>query len=113
LLRRRYLQQIRVANAKAHRFRHTLATEILAKGYTVEDAANILGDDPATIRRYYLKWSPAYQARTVEIMAAIHGGLGTPRAQTKNSETTDVVSIPYGMLEVGVEPTCPVKGAGF
>ena len=33
----------------AHRFRHRLATGILAKGGTVEDAANILGDSPATL----------------------------------------------------------------
>ena len=56
---------------------------------------------------------PPSQARTVEIMVAIHGGVGTPWAHDKNSDTTDVVSVPNGMLEVGVEPTCPVKGAGF
>jgi site-specific recombinase XerD len=41
-----------VKNAHSHRFRHTLASSILASGGTVEDAANILGDSPDVIRRY-------------------------------------------------------------
>jgi integrase len=32
-----------VPNAHSHRFRHTLATEILSQGGTIEDASNILG----------------------------------------------------------------------
>lgn len=48
-----------VERAHAHRFRHTLATEVLVKGGTIEDAANILGDSPATIEKYYAKWSVA------------------------------------------------------
>ena len=75
-------QESGVPNAHAHRFRHTLTTEILVKGGTIEDAANILGDSPATIRKYYAKWSVAYQARTVEIMQRVHG---TPVAHRKIS----------------------------
>ena len=62
-----------VAGAHCHRFRHTLATEVLSSGGSIEDAANILGDSPAIIRRHYLKWSPAYQKRTVDVLARIHG----------------------------------------
>ena len=62
-----------VERAHNHRFRHTLATEILVKGGTIEDAANILGDDPATISKHYTKWSVSYQSRTVEIMGRVHG----------------------------------------
>jgi integrase len=45
----------KVPDAHVHRFRHTLATEILATAGTIEDAANILGDSPATIRKHYAK----------------------------------------------------------
>jgi site-specific recombinase XerD len=62
-----------VSGAHAHRFRHTLSTEILVSGGSIEDAANILGDSPAIIRKHYLKWSTAYQRRTVEVLARIHG----------------------------------------
>ena len=62
-----------VVRAHAHRFRHTLATEILANGGSLEDAANILGDSPAIIRKHYLRWSPAYQQRTVEVLTRVHG----------------------------------------
>ena len=41
-----------VANAHAHRFRHTLATEILIEGGTIEDCVNILGDCPDMIRKH-------------------------------------------------------------
>jgi integrase len=36
----------RVPGAHAHRFRHTLATEILEAGGTFEDAAEVLGNSP-------------------------------------------------------------------
>ena len=62
----------RVRNAHAHRFRHTLATEILVKGRTIEDCANILGDSPDVIRKHYAKWSPGYQRRTVDIMSRVY-----------------------------------------
>lgn len=62
-----------VKNGCPHRFRHRLTTGILAKGGTIEDAANILGDSPAIIRKHYAKGSVAYQNRTVKIMRLLHG----------------------------------------
>lgn len=62
-----------VERAHAHRFRHTLATEILVSGGTIEDAANILGDSPAVVRKYYAKWSSSYQHRTEELFMRVHG----------------------------------------
>lgn len=62
-----------VKGAVAHRFRHTLTTEILVNGGSIEDAANILGDNPETIRRHYAKWSREYQARTTLLMEKVHG----------------------------------------
>jgi integrase len=62
-----------VANGHPHRFRHTLASEILGKGGTVEDAASILADSPATIRRHYAKWTPEFQARQDRVTRMVHG----------------------------------------
>ena len=41
-----------VKDAHVHRFRHTLATEVLVSRGSIEDAANILGDSPAIIRKH-------------------------------------------------------------
>jgi integrase len=71
-----------VERAHAHRFRHTLASEILAKGGTIEDAASILGDSPATIRRHYAKWTPEYQVRQDSILRMVHDtNLAQPKEQ--------------------------------
>jgi integrase len=99
-----------VANAHAHRFRHTLATEILVKGGSIEDAANILGDSPEIIRKHYMKWSREYQRRTEAIMARVHG---TYTARENFAPVNPVIAANTLVLEEGVEPSCPVKGAGF
>ena len=39
-------QSVGVIGAHAHRFRHTLATEMLEAGGTFEDAAEVLGNSP-------------------------------------------------------------------
>ena len=69
-----------VKQAKPHRFRHTLASELLGKGGTLEEVAAILGDSPATIRRYYAKWTEEYQSRQDALIRKIHG---TNLAQTE------------------------------
>ena len=43
----------KVEDCHPHKFRTTLATELLAKGATLFDVAAILGDTPATVDRYY------------------------------------------------------------
>jgi len=63
----------RVERAHCHRFRHTLASELLGNGGTLEVVAAILGDSPATIRRYYAKWTPEYQSRQDALIRTIHG----------------------------------------
>jgi integrase len=50
-----------VVSAHPHRFRHTLASELLGKDGSIEKVAGILGDGPATIRRYFAKWTPEFQ----------------------------------------------------
>jgi len=62
-----------VERAHCHRFRHTLASELLGKGGTIEEVAGILGDSPATVRRYYAKWTPEYQSLQDTLIRKIHG----------------------------------------
>jgi len=62
----------KVERAHPHRFRHTLASEILGKGRTFEEVAGILADSPATVRRHYAKWTPEYQARQDQVIRLIH-----------------------------------------
>jgi len=63
-----------VKGAHAHRFRHTLATELLGSGASVEDVADILGNSPEIVRKHYAKWSPARQARIDDLMQKVHFG---------------------------------------
>jgi integrase len=66
-------KQAGVKAALPHRFRHTLASELLRKGGTLGEVASILGDSPATISRYYAKWTPEYQDRQDVLIRKIHG----------------------------------------
>lgn len=61
----------KVPGACNHRFRHTLATEVLEMGGTFEEAADILGDSEAIVRKHYAKWSAGRQARIDDLLARI------------------------------------------
>ena len=61
-----------VSKAKAHRFRHTLATDILVKGGTEQDVSDVLGISPAIVRKHYAKWTPARQERILNLMKSVH-----------------------------------------
>jgi site-specific recombinase XerD len=63
-----------VRNAHPHRFRHTLATDILARGYTAQDAADILGISPSVVLKHYAKWSAARQERVMQVFEAVYPG---------------------------------------
>lgn len=63
-----------VPHAHAHRFRHTLATELLGKGDSFEEVGDILGNSPEIVRKHYAKWSPARQSRIDDLMARVHSG---------------------------------------
>ena len=58
----------RVERAHAHRFRHTLATELLGAGASFEEVADVLGNSPDVVRKHYAKWSTARQARIDNLM---------------------------------------------
>ena len=68
-----------VEGAHAHRFRHTLATEILIAGGSLEDAADVLGNSPNIINKHYSKWCRGRQERISALVDAIFGtAKGTP-----------------------------------
>ncbi len=63
-----------IRDAKPHQFRHTLATDILARGGTMADVADILSISEAIARKHYAKWSPARQERISVLMRGIYAG---------------------------------------
>lgn len=62
-----------VANARTHRFRHSLATEILAKGGTIQDVADVLGISSHVAAKHYAKWNRARDERIMRLMERVHG----------------------------------------
>jgi len=62
-----------VKKAHAHRFRHTLATELLAAGASFEEVADVLGDSVDVVKKHYAKWSEARQARVTDLLSRVHG----------------------------------------
>ena len=70
-----------VVDARAHRFRHTMATEILANVGTMSDVADVLGISESIAERHYAKWNQARQDRIGALMRVMHSV--TNRAQRK------------------------------
>jgi len=66
-------RRAKILGAHAHRFRHTLATDILARGDTIADVADVLGISEHVARRHYAKLSPARRERIPTIMRLVHG----------------------------------------
>jgi site-specific recombinase XerD len=63
-----------VRAAHAHRFRHTLATELLGRGASFEEVADILRNSPEIVRKHYGKWSVARQNRIDELIERVYVG---------------------------------------
>jgi len=61
-----------VLDAHAHRFRHTLATELLGRGASFEEVADVLGNSPEIVRRHYGKWSAGRQRRIDALMERVY-----------------------------------------
>ncbi|MGA7159109.1 MAG: tyrosine-type recombinase/integrase [Acidobacteriaceae bacterium] len=77
-----------VPKAHAHRFRHTLATELLGAGASFEEVADILGDSVEVINKHYAKWSLARQARVSDLMVRVHGDVDwSGRYSAQDGET--------------------------
>jgi len=62
-----------VEQAHSHKFRHTFASELLAKGATIEDVAIILDGGPRIVARHYSRWVPERQSRQDELLREVHG----------------------------------------
>lgn len=52
---RALFKEAKVSGAHAHRFRHTLATELSGLGASFEDVADILGNSPEIVRKHHGK----------------------------------------------------------
>jgi integrase len=79
---RSVFRRSRVPKAHAHRFRHTLATELIGAGASFETVADILGNSPDVVRKHYAKWCPERQDRIDTLMEAIHSNATyKPRTQ--------------------------------
>lgn len=63
-----------VPEAHAHRFRHTIATDILTKGGTEQDCADVLGITPAVVHAHYAKWSQSRQKRITDLLQSMYKG---------------------------------------
>ena len=50
------------------------ATDILARGGTEQDVADILGISPAIVRKHYAKWSQARQQRIKRLFEDVYRG---------------------------------------
>jgi integrase len=61
-----------VLEAHSHRFRHTLATELLGRGASFEEVADVLGNSPEIVRRHYGKWSAGRQRRIDALMERVY-----------------------------------------
>jgi site-specific recombinase XerD len=51
-----------------HRFRHTLAADLLMRGASIEDVAQILGNSPAIVIKHYAQWVSGRQDRLDDFM---------------------------------------------
>jgi integrase len=77
-----------IPNANPHRYRDTLAVDLLCKGASPYDVAKFLGDTIETIERHYAPYVLELRDRVRRILES-SGGLevaGTPRAQEKPTE---------------------------
>jgi site-specific recombinase XerD len=70
-----------VREAHAHRFRHSLATSILANGGTLTDVADVLGISETIAGKHYAKWNQARQDRISALMKAMHSGTNQARGR--------------------------------
>lgn len=76
-----------VPKAHAHRYRHTLATRLLARGASYELVANILGNTPEVVRKHYGKWSKGLQDNIDQAMMAHH--LTVPDTETVTNQSRE------------------------
>ena len=74
-----------VKNGHAHRYRHTLATRLLAEGASFQEVADILGNTAEIVRKHYGKWSKGRQDNIDRLMIAHFDRAGVTNPVTKKS----------------------------
>lgn len=62
-------QRAGVENAHPHRFRHTFACTVLERGGSIYDLAQILGDQVATVEKYYGKFTDQARERIRTVLS--------------------------------------------
>ena len=62
-------KDLKITPDHPHRFRHSLAADLLTKGASVEDVAAILGNSPAIVIKHYSQWIKSRQDRLDAIVA--------------------------------------------
>jgi integrase/recombinase XerD len=67
---KRICKAVQVHPPHAHRFRHTLAVDLLTRGASVEEVAAVLGNSPAIVAKHYSQWVKARQDRLDSLLAA-------------------------------------------
>lgn len=95
----------KVPGVHAHRFRHTLATALLEKGWTTEDVADVLGSTPEIIRKHYAQWTVKRQERILSLAQDVWSGKFLARSEEWSAPVDSKEdAVVDGM---GFEPTTP------
>ena len=94
-----------VEGAHAHRFRHTLATALLEKGWTTEDVADVLGSTPEIIRKHYAQWTESRQERIWSLAQDVWNVRFL--SDSKNSSVSADFKDDILVDGMGFEPTTP------
>jgi integrase len=94
-----------VPGAHAHRFRHTLATVLLEKGWTTEDVAIVLGSTPNIIHKHYAQWSTQRQERITSLVQDVWSVRFL--SGTQKSFVSDEIKRDILVDGMGFEPTTP------
>jgi len=87
-------RRAKILGAHAHRFRHTLATDILARGGTMADVADVLGISEHAARKHYAKWPPPETNRDDHAVGARwRDGSGIAAAARANPHRDSIVQM--------------------
>jgi integrase len=85
-------KQSGVKNGHAHRYRHTLATRLLAEGASFQEVADILGNTAEIVRKHYGKWSKGRQDNIDRLMMAHFQSAATNSVTKKSHENSGAVN---------------------
>jgi site-specific recombinase XerD len=101
----RVFELSKVDGAHAHRFRHTLATALLEKGWTTEDVSDVLGSTPEIIRKHYAQWTVQRQERILSLAQDVWDVRflsGSKKSAVSTESQEDIL-----VDGMGFEPTTP------